>query len=191
MDAEQELVVVRLLSICPPEALRPHFQEGYVAATLDITYNYNRKQELDFNERLIKKFKIPNKTEFWGAGFDKIPINQLFPDEDDTILRNLQDLKDSSRRMVRAGDVGLFIQYWSILENKILKQGSKQKQRDVPVGSAINNLMDMEKIDRKTATSIENLRTFRNNLVYRTGEVKQEKLSKKLSLLKDLTEQLD
>ncbi len=191
MDAEQELVVVRLLSICPPEALRPHFQEGYVAGTLDITYKYNKKLELDFNKRLIKKFKIPNKTEFWGEGFNKIPINQLFPDEDDTVLKSLQGLKDRSHRMARSGDIGLFIENWSKLEKQILQKGSKEKQRAVSFGSAIDNLIKMKKIDRKTATSLENLRTFRNSLVHRTEEVEQERLSKELSLLKDLMKQLD
>jgi hypothetical protein len=31
---------VRLLSICPPDALRPCFQEGYLAGTGEVTTDY-------------------------------------------------------------------------------------------------------------------------------------------------------
>lgn len=71
-NSEQDLVNIRLLSISPPKALRPYFQEGFLVGTEDITYNYgNDKDELDLNNRLIAKFKIPNNTEFWGSEFKK------------------------------------------------------------------------------------------------------------------------
>ena len=81
-NSEQDLVIVRLLSICPPEALRPCFQEGYLAGTLDITDSYANKSELDFKNRLIAKFSIPTAASFWGSGFSRIPKNLLFPDND-------------------------------------------------------------------------------------------------------------
>ena len=81
-NSEQDLVIVRLLSICPPEALRPYFQEGYLAGTLDITDSYANKSELDFKNRLIAKFSIPAAASFWGSGFSRIPKNLLFPEND-------------------------------------------------------------------------------------------------------------
>ncbi len=81
-NSEQDLVIVRLLSICPPEALRPYFQEGYLCGTLDITDTYVNKSELDFKNRLIAKFSIPTAPSFWGASFSRIPKNLLFPDDD-------------------------------------------------------------------------------------------------------------
>ena len=33
VNSEHDLVTVRLLSICPPDALRPYYQEGYLAGT--------------------------------------------------------------------------------------------------------------------------------------------------------------
>lgn len=81
-NSEQDLVIVRLLSICPPEALRPYFQEGYLAGTLDITDTYANKSELDFKNRLIAKFSIPAAASFWGSGFSRIPKNLLFPEND-------------------------------------------------------------------------------------------------------------
>ena len=82
-NSEQDLVNIRLLSISPPKALRPYFQEGFLVGTEDITYNYgNDKDELDLNNRLIAKFKIPNNTEFWGSEFKKIPKEALYPSKD-------------------------------------------------------------------------------------------------------------
>lgn len=65
-NSEHDIVNIRLLSICPPEAYRPHFQEGYLAGTDEITDNYERKIELDFNNRLIIKFELPVEKTFWG-----------------------------------------------------------------------------------------------------------------------------
>ena len=48
LNSEHDLVNIRLLSICPPEALRPHFQEGYLAGTDEITHNYDRKNRVRF-----------------------------------------------------------------------------------------------------------------------------------------------
>ncbi|NLE83596.1 MAG: FRG domain-containing protein [Chloroflexi bacterium] len=81
-NSEHDLVIVRLLSICPPLALRPYFQEGYLAGTLDITRDYIDKSELDFNNRLVAKFSIPNNPSFWGKDFAGIPEPLLFPPDD-------------------------------------------------------------------------------------------------------------
>jgi hypothetical protein len=48
INSEHDLINIRLLSICPPDALRPYFQEGYLAATSDIEHEYDSKSELDF-----------------------------------------------------------------------------------------------------------------------------------------------
>lgn len=85
-NSEQDIVNVRLLGICPSIALRPHFQEGYVASTDEVTYEYDRKSNLDFNKRLIAKFKIPNNDSFWGKGFGVIPRKSLYPDGDQVEL---------------------------------------------------------------------------------------------------------
>lgn len=81
-NSEHDLVIVRLLSICPPMALRPYFQEGFLAGTLDITRDYLNKSELDFNNRLVAKFSIPNDKSFWGSNFEGIPEELLFPRDD-------------------------------------------------------------------------------------------------------------
>src|SRR5690606_38796111 len=40
INSEEDLVNVRLLSICPPSALRPHFQEGFLAGTTDVSWDF-------------------------------------------------------------------------------------------------------------------------------------------------------
>lgn len=82
VNSEHDLMNIRLLSICPPTALRPYFQEGYLIGTDGVTDNYDKKSELDFNNRLISKFEIPNDSSFWGADFNGIPEHLLYPDAD-------------------------------------------------------------------------------------------------------------
>jgi len=81
-DSEHDLVNVRLLSIAPPGALRPYFQEGYLVGTTDIRTEYATKTELDVKNRLIAKFVIPNRRSFWGRDFTAIPWSALYPPDD-------------------------------------------------------------------------------------------------------------
>jgi len=91
----EELVNIRLLSVCPPEAQRPYFQEGYLSGPfpnyqLNNTY---RISQFDFGRRLIAKFEIPMKNKnFWGVGFDRIPSAKLYQ-ENDEIKRICELLK--------------------------------------------------------------------------------------------------
>ena len=95
-SSEEGLQIIRLLSICPPSALRPYFQEGYLLGeyptiTLDASTNYDRK-ELDFSRRLLCKFKIPTDSSFWPKHFDPIPMNALFPDSRDPLVTMVSTL---------------------------------------------------------------------------------------------------
>jgi len=103
-NSEHDLVIVRLLSICPPLALRPYFQEGYLAGTLDITRDYLNKSELDFNNRLVAKFSIPNDRSFWGKNFEGIPEDLLFPRDD-----RMAKICEEVRRRVVADVKSVFI----------------------------------------------------------------------------------
>ena len=67
INSEEDLVNIRLLSICPPDALRPCFQKGYMAGTADATSNFETKTELDFRNPLIAKFAIPRAKSFWRS----------------------------------------------------------------------------------------------------------------------------
>ncbi len=67
INSEYDLVNVRLINICPPQALRPYFQEGYLVGTDDVTIDYDDRTEFDFKRRLIAKFRIPNSPAFWDG----------------------------------------------------------------------------------------------------------------------------
>lgn len=186
LDAEEEMVNVRLLSISPPEALRPHFQEGYVAATIDVKDDYIDKTELDFNRRLIVKFEIPMSSSFWGKGFGPIPFDQLFPDKDDKVLKAIGNLKEISDSMARPGEIGRFVQLWSLLETSVIQRAQSAEKHQLRIGSAIQELIKNKKIDKTTVNKIENLRTFRNHIVHRTTEVQPSELPQRIEELENI-----
>ncbi|MCX7027407.1 MAG: FRG domain-containing protein [Spirochaetes bacterium] len=96
INPEQEIVNIRLLSVCPTLAMRPYFQEGFLAGTPDLTDNYDDKNELDFNRRLVAKFVIPNDDSFWENNAQRIPDSLLFPREDeDPMLRICSALREA------------------------------------------------------------------------------------------------
>lgn len=90
----EELVNLRLLSVCPPQAQRPFFQEGYLAGPFPNYQldNPDRKNQFDFARRLIAKFEIPINIGFWGVGFSVIPREKLYQDNDE-IKRICETLK--------------------------------------------------------------------------------------------------
>ncbi|MCB2168409.1 MAG: FRG domain-containing protein [Deltaproteobacteria bacterium] len=89
-STEDELLNVRLLSASPFEALRPHFQEGYLVGT--FPKRIDRKQSShDVAVRLIAKIQINIHT-FWDNNFKAIPEDALYP-ANDRIHDACKDLK--------------------------------------------------------------------------------------------------
>ena len=80
--AYEEIINLRLLSICPPVALRPHYQEGYLVGTFPTTDVTKRTIQYDVSRRLLAKYKI-TKREFWDNDFQEIPREALFPKNDE------------------------------------------------------------------------------------------------------------
>jgi hypothetical protein len=87
---EEELINLNLLGICPPQALRPQFQEGFLAGTFPTLVSKSSSRntyditKLDFNRRLIAKFELQKNT-FWNDDFTPIPHNALFPNNDKVV----------------------------------------------------------------------------------------------------------
>lgn len=82
---EAGLEVIRLSSVCPPEAVRPHIQEGYLLSEFPELSNIEQKKhyenyELDFGKRIVAKFRF-NPRVFWKAddAFPIVPSNALYP----------------------------------------------------------------------------------------------------------------
>ena len=93
-SSEHGIQMVRLLSVCPPAALRPHFQEGYLLGqyptlSADGGAEYDRS-ELDFSRRLLAKFRLGPSRHFWSTHFRPVPQAALFPDKRDR-LKTLTD----------------------------------------------------------------------------------------------------
>lgn len=100
---EAEMQVIRLASVCPPQAHRPHIQEGYLIGEYPEIRAYSQKQlypphEVDFGKRLIAKFRF-EKDKFWdNADFPAIPHQALYPDEGD----ELKEVCDQVKQRIEA-----------------------------------------------------------------------------------------
>lgn len=83
-SAEAGLQIVRLSSVCPPKAIRPHLQEGYLVGEYPEMSDFAQKQEyfhyeIDFGRRVIAKFRFAPKT-FWKKGtFQMVSNEALYP----------------------------------------------------------------------------------------------------------------
>jgi len=84
-SAEAGIEVIRLSSVCPPEAVKPHIQEGYLLSEYPELSGASQKRhyenyELDFALRLIAKFRFMPGP-FWEANsaFPIVPRSALYP----------------------------------------------------------------------------------------------------------------
>ena len=84
INSEQDLINIRLLSISPPQALRPYFQEGFLVGTSDLTNELKHLKEYDLSNRLIAKLRIPTKG-FWDSKFSTLPLKALYPKDDEVL----------------------------------------------------------------------------------------------------------
>ena len=78
-SVEEELLNIRLLSICPPGAHRPYFQEGFLVGTFPSRM-LAKHPSLDIGRRLIAKFRL-KRQRFWDKSFQAIPKKALYPSD--------------------------------------------------------------------------------------------------------------
>jgi len=184
INSEHDLVNVRLLSICPPEALRPHYQEGYLAGTTDITNEYDVKTELDFNNRLIAKFKITTNVNFWGDDFDRLPHNAIYP-KDDIVKKICDKVKSEVDEYIMPGDIGEFLNKWSEVEQFLLDKTEKERKTN-----SFNEAMKIAKkkniLDENILMQIDKLRRFRNELVHQPKSTSAKSINVFLDILNDV-----
>ena len=83
-SAEGGLQIVRLSSVCPPSAVRPHIQEGYLLGEYPEMAGYEQKEnyfhyEIDFGRRLVAKFRF-KPSSFWKSDtFPQVTKRALYP----------------------------------------------------------------------------------------------------------------
>ena len=179
-NSEHDIVNVRLLSICPPEALRPYFQEGYLAGTEDIENVYDYKGKLDFRNRLIAKFHIPKHSKFWGRGFSMIPESVLYP-RGDRIGKLCKEIRLELKSQLLPGQLGEFIQEWTDLENFFLMQARDREKRVLSSTEAIDVLAIAGVIDDKLVGDLHELRKFRNIVVHEPKKISPDQIDEQIS----------
>lgn len=189
VNSEHDLVNVRLLNICPPDALRPYFQEGYLAGTDDVTTEYTSKSELDFNSRLIAKFQISKTAAFWGHGFDPIPIKALYPAHD-RIEGLCREIGQEVGGGVEATELGTFLQLWSTIESRLLTLARVRVERVFSVNDAILVLEQFEILPIDLSKRLNTLRQTRNMAVHRPEKLKAGQLLKSSAELRSLIDSL-
>ena len=85
-SSEAGLQIICLSSACPPEAVRPHMQEGYLLGEYPEVADYDQNSrysyhEMDFSRRLVAKFKLKLK-EFWHSkNFPPASVESIYPKE--------------------------------------------------------------------------------------------------------------
>ena len=91
-SVEEELLNIKLISICPPRAMRPYFQEGFLVGSFP-TSEESRSPQLDVAGRLIAKFRL-RRAGFLDENFQPIPHETLYP-TDDAMDRTCQRIKQA------------------------------------------------------------------------------------------------
>ncbi|MFV1885212.1 MAG: FRG domain-containing protein [Balneola sp.] len=186
-NSEHDLVNVRLLSITPPEALRPYFQEGFLVGTEDLTNEYDNKSELDLNNRLFAKFEIPNNDSFWGKDFKKIPETALYP-KNDRIESICKEIGQEISVDLTPSELGRFLKIWTNFEQRIIKQAREYKRNVFTTRDAINTLKwnSGDQNIYNAMVQLDSLRNFRNRLVHNPTEISKQALNTNLVGLENL-----
>ena len=87
-SSEAGIQIIRLASACPPDAIRPHLQEGYLLGEYpeiaDFEQNVHYKNyEMDFGRRLVAKFRFnPRPDGFWkNLNYPPLTKSAMLPPE--------------------------------------------------------------------------------------------------------------
>ena len=98
-SSESGLQIICLSSACPPEAVRPHMQEGFLLGEYPEVADYDRNSkysydEMDFGRRLIAKFRL-NLKKFWdGKSFPAASVESIYPKkQNDPLLELANQIK--------------------------------------------------------------------------------------------------
>jgi hypothetical protein len=178
VNSEHDLINIRLLSICPPKALRPHFQEGYLAGTTDITSEYENKSELDFNNRLVAKFSIPNNKSFWGKRDLAIPKDLLYPQHDE-IADICKLIQTGLPTTLQPGLMGEYIKSWAKLEQYIFASVHQYSTKLLSTRQAITIISQEDSEFADIENQVQRLRKFRNQLVHYPENIQSKDIQKK------------
>jgi hypothetical protein len=97
-SAEAGLQIVRLASVCPPQAMRPHIQEGYLLGQYpEVTGIAERENyfhyEMDFGLRLVAKFYFEPNSFWTDNDFLEVAESALYPNAKDPLHQLALDVQ--------------------------------------------------------------------------------------------------
>jgi len=102
--------VVDLTQVCPPDALRPHFQSGLLVGDYPVVDNtkstHGEKGMIgnNFSCRLLSKFRLTHCRNWTDEGFVPTRGDILFPDAYDPWFTQLKNIKEELRAEVPFAD---------------------------------------------------------------------------------------
>lgn len=186
VDSEEYITNIRLLSISSSAAKRLFFQEGYLVQTefaSDIENNI-KKDELDFNRRLLAIYKFKNNKQFWG---EESPIceNALYPNDD--VMKEICNkikgakyyLSDKSNKSSNTKLLGDFLTLWSNVENYY-----NYKNRNTNNNTDNNLILNKSYVHNESY--LRALQAFRNKVIHKPELIKDDDLIKNINKLKSL-----
>lgn len=170
-NSEAEMTSIRLISIAPPAARRPYYQEGFLIGEEDIFLEAPEKNsDFDFNRRLVYKFKIPNTDDFWESE-TRLTEALLYPGNDE-ILRMCIGVKEEATEKVIASNtkskekqLGQFLRIWSSIE-VLLRNAYEYRYKDSQYIYIAKNYAQLLENNRDLEIRYEKLRHIRNSLVH-------------------------
>lgn len=180
VNSEHYLTNVRLLSVAPPQALRPYYQEGFLIGEDEFGETYTNKDELDLNNRLVAKFKFVNNNDFWGNSEKALSKDDLYPQDDEIeslckeVLSELYNEIARDRNREISGDYYLsFMKEWVKIERLLFEYSNRYNTR-----SAITSAGLIKRIsDSNLKNELNKARTLRNMLAHNiNGEISTKEL---------------
>lgn len=103
-SSEAGLQVIRLSSACPPEAIRPHIQEGYLIGEYPEISEFQETPEyeyyeVDFGRRLVAKFRFDPKIFLEDMHYPLANHEALYPDQDiDPLIKIAAEIKSITKK---------------------------------------------------------------------------------------------
>ncbi|MHB1035560.1 MAG: FRG domain-containing protein [Pirellulales bacterium] len=81
--AHEGMVMVKLQAACPPEAKRPHYQQGFLVGSIPSNPKPHSYRYRNLVLRLVGKFRIPEPSAFWEGSYRHLSRKVLMPPDDD------------------------------------------------------------------------------------------------------------
>ena len=169
VNSEHYLTNVRLLSVAPPQALRPYYQEGFLIGEDEFSETYTNKDELDLNNRLVAKFKFKNTKEFWGDSEKALTREDLYPKDDEIealckeVSNELYDVIASRRNANISGDQYFaFMKGWIAIEKLLFEYMGRFTERQSLSSAGFIKMIDDNDLRKK----LHRARVQRNYLAH-------------------------